>query len=448
MQNVGGAVRLVLVTLALTELAVVLVRLRHRGARREAAWVAAALSVFVCRLLIPRGTVMDIAAPAAVLVATGNLLLILNRRKGVGAWTAIVTGLAALIAVLDALLIDNDTAERWLRSAPFALLSVPPLALLVLLWRKTGEIADLLLLALAAAWVFAVSAETAMIFPAGLSDWMLAPLLVLIGYMLFEEGYLSPLTTSGYIDRLAAQRRRSRETYARLLASEDALAVQDRLITAGLLATGAAHEFKNVLASLRLAAEHGLSSTEVPAKDRSLALVLQHAETGAASAAAFLERLGMQGRGEPAPCPVAELLDRCARFARPSLRSAGIGLTLSCEHALSVMVRRPEIEQVILNLLRNAADVFVARGRAEPRLVRVEAVAGDGSADISVQDNAGGIDAADERALFSLGWSTKGSTGIGLYLARTLAERNGGSLSFRRVEAGCLFLLRLPLSSG
>jgi signal transduction histidine kinase len=275
---------------------------------------------------------------------------------------------------------------------------------------------------------------------------MLAPLLILIGYMLFEEGYLSPLTTHGYVDRLAAQRRRSRETYARLLASENALAVQDRLITAGLLAIGAAHEFKNVLASLRLAAEHGLGRSDAAAKDRGLRLVLEHAEAGAVSAAAFLERLGMEGRTEPVRCSVAELLEDCTRFARPALRSAGIVMTLSCEQDLSVTARKPEIEQILLNVLRNAADAFQARGRDEPRLVCIEAVAGDQCADISVRDNAGGIDPADENVLFSLGRSTRGSTGIGLYLARTLAERNGGTLSFSRVDDGSLFLLRLPLS--
>jgi signal transduction histidine kinase len=448
MQNVGGAVRLVLVTLSLTELAVVLLRLRHRSARQEASWVATVLAVFAVRLLIPRESIADVLAPSVVLAATGNLLLLLNGRKGKVLWTCIVAGLAVVLSSLDVLLVGDDTTTRLLRAVPLALLAIPPLALLVLLWRKTGEVADLLLLALAAAWAAAVSAETASLLPARASDWMLAPLLIIVGYVLFEEGYLSPLTTSGYVDRLAAQRRRSRETYARLLASEDALAVQDRLITAGLLAIGAAHEFKNVLASLRLVAEHGLARPDVAAKDRDLTLVLEHAEAGAVSATAFLERLGMEGRAEPQSFRVADLLDRCARFARPALRSAGILMTLSCEQDLSAVVRRPEIEQILLNLLRNAADVFVARGCGEPRLLRIEAKAGEESADISVCDNAGGIDPGEEGVLFSLGWSTRGSTGIGLYLARTLAERNGGTLSFSRVDGGSIFLLRLPRCPG
>jgi len=48
--------------------------------------------------------------------------------------------------------------------------------------------------------------------------------------------------------------------------------------------------------------------------------------------------------------------------------------------------------------------------------------------------------------LFHLGRSSRGSTGVGLYLARSLAERNGGSLAYRPADRGSCFTLSLPLS--
>jgi signal transduction histidine kinase len=444
MQNVLSVARVVLATLCAVELASVISRLRWREARREAAWLAALLAAYGARLLLPRGSAADYLVPVAAVAFTANLLRTIHRRRGALPWSAAAAVAAAFLYLMDQAG-TSPVIVRAAGAAAFALLCIPPVVLLVLLYRKTGEPADLFLLAIAAAWGAACCAETAGALPAAVSDTLIAPLLGLIGFMLFEQGYLSPLTSSGYVDRLAAERRLMRRTYARLLESRNALVLQDRLIAAGLLALGVAHEFKDVLSAVRLAAVHGRSAEGSDSKDRCLDLVMEHAAAGGASAAEFLERLGREGREDPARLDVRELVDRLVRIARPSWRAAGIVLVVRHSGEFSVFGRRREIEQVLLNLLRNAVDAIETAGTPD-REVCIGTSRGDGFVEISVSDMAGGVPADLARDLFALGRSGTGSTGIGLYLARDLTLRNGGSLSYTPLENGSRFAVTLPIS--
>ena len=446
MQNVAAAFRFGVGILALVELAVVAARLRHRAARREGAWLAWLLASFVVLLFPPRDSFAASLGAVGVLAATGGLLLAIHRRSWAPGWCA---ACGALLSVLVVGMLGGSGVAGTLapiRIAGFVLLSIVPLVLLYFLWRKTGEVVDFVLMVAATAWVGGSGFQLARApIPPGVVDGLAAPLLFLVGFALFEEGYLTPLTSSGYVDRLAAQRRRARATYARLLASEDALLAQDRLIAAGLLATGASHEFRNVLAALRATAEHGLRQPDAAGKDASLRLVLEHAAVGHETAAAFLERVGREGREEPRALDLHDLLEEVARSARSAWRPAGIVLSVQCEDHLAVRARKLEIEQVLLNLLRNAVDAFAAHrpNVGEPK-VRMEAARGSARVLPEVSDNAGGVPAEDVPRLFSLGKSGRGSTGIGLYLARSLAERNGGSLAYRPIEGGSCFTLELP----
>jgi signal transduction histidine kinase len=445
MGDIENVLRLVLLTLTGIELAVVLARLRNRSARREAAWLALLLASFAARLALPRGAAVDAAVSATVLASSGNLLLAINGRRGSAAWSSAVGAFLALALAVSAAPLGGPAGSAPLRAGAYGLLGFFPLGLAYLLWRKTGEAADLLLFAAGAAWAAAGAVELALGGDGRLADWMLAPLLGCIGFAVVEQGYLSPLTTPGYADRLAVHRRLSHEASERLLDTERALEVQDRLVAAGLLALGASHEYRNVLASLRAAAGHGLERPDPAEKDRSLRLVLEHARAGEESATALLERLGREGREAPERVPVRPLLERLARTLRPVARHAGARLAVECGDGLAARARPGEIAQVLLNLGRNALDGFGGRsaGPDEP-LVRFVARGEGRRVLVEVLDNAGGVPAAEVPKLFRLGRSSRGSTGIGLYLARSLADRNGGSLAYRAVAQGSCFTLTLP----
>jgi signal transduction histidine kinase len=99
-------------------------------------------------------------------------------------------------------------------------------------------------------------------------------------------------------------------------------------------------------------------------------------------------------------------------------------------------------------VLANAADSVRRCRQPGEREIRVRFRRAAGMAELEVEDNGSGVDPLTAGSLFQPGVSAKGSTGIGLYLARRLAERNGGSLELVALPPGRggLFRLRLPSS--
>ncbi len=101
-----------------------------------------------------------------------------------------------------------------------------------------------------------------------------------------------------------------------------------------------------------------------------------------------------------------------------------------------------QIEQLLINLLRNAVDATLETGgRAS-----IAWTAEDGLLELRVLDEGYGLSGTAN--LFVPFFTTKvGGSGIGLVLSRQIAEAHGGSLSLenRADRGGCVALLRLPL---
>lgn len=105
-------------------------------------------------------------------------------------------------------------------------------------------------------------------------------------------------------------------------------------------------------------------------------------------------------------------------------------------------VDRGQLEQVLINLVRNAVDAVVDEGGR----VAMRSFAGADELVIEVLDDGPGI--ADCQNLFVPFYTTKpNGSGIGLVLSQQIAEAHGGSVSLenRRDGPGCLARLSLPL---
>lgn len=106
-----------------------------------------------------------------------------------------------------------------------------------------------------------------------------------------------------------------------------------------------------------------------------------------------------------------------------------------------------ELTRVVRNLLSNALRHTRPGGE-----VRLTAGVRDGAAWLRVQDGCGGIDAADLERIFDVGYRgtparTPGpdsGAGLGLAIARALAEAHGGALDVTNHGPGCRFTLTLP----
>ena len=147
----------------------------------------------------------------------------------------------------------------------------------------------------------------------------------------------------------------------------------------------------------------------------------------------------------PAPnvadCAVAALINRVVALeTRLSIEViTGPSTTLSCDAA--------QIEQVLINLLKNAVEATLERPTAERTGsgVRLAWKRFPGFVEITVEDDGPGI--ANTTNLFVPFFTTKPEgSGIGLVLSRQIAENHGGSLTLenRPTATGCLARLRLP----
>ncbi|WP_077032735.1 CHASE domain-containing protein [Pelomonas sp. KK5] len=157
-------------------------------------------------------------------------------------------------------------------------------------------------------------------------------------------------------------------------------------------------------------------------------------------------------RLELAPLALPQLLDEVQALVEADARERR--LTISRElaaDALQVQGDVTRVKQVLTNLLSNAVKYNTEGGRILMRSRR----GSDGCIELAIEDTGLGLTPAQMAALFQpfnrLGRErgSTGGTGIGLVIAKRLAELMGGSLSAAsRAGQGSTFTLRLPLATG
>jgi two-component system C4-dicarboxylate transport sensor histidine kinase DctB len=144
------------------------------------------------------------------------------------------------------------------------------------------------------------------------------------------------------------------------------------------------------------------------------------------------------------PVDLRDALTGAITMMEPQLRSLKVEINRTLpRRPVMVMADRLRLEQVIINLLRNALD---AMKDVEPRLLDLLIVEGD-EAVLTVRDNGGGIDDFD--ALFEPFYTTKkpgDGVGLGLAISSGIVTDLGGRLTARNGDqGGAVFEIRLPV---
>ena len=206
------------------------------------------------------------------------------------------------------------------------------------------------------------------------------------------------------------------------------------------------HELNNSLAPIQSVAQSLETSVQrAPAAGDGLA-VLDDMRQGLAIIRSRTEALGrfMGAYTQLAklPKPTRLLVDFGALVRRVAAIEQRLPVQLSEGPRISVQADRDQLEQLLINLIRNAADASTETGGG----VGLEWTTSPVHLDVFVLDEGPGI--SNPANLFVPFFTTKQSgSGIGLVLSRQIAEAHGGSLTLdnRTDRCGCKAHLRLPL---
>ena len=238
------------------------------------------------------------------------------------------------------------------------------------------------------------------------------------------------------------------QTRVRLQELQDDLLHVSRLRSMGQMAAAMAHELNQPLTATANYVSAALRLLNMPAPDLDrIRQAMRQASEQTLRSGEIIRRLrAFVARGEVTRQPevLAMLVEEASALALVGLKERGVNVKLALDPALpKVVADRVQVQQVLLNLIRNAVD---AMETSETRDLTLTTARWDQMVAVAVADTGSGIPAAIEAQLFQPFVTTKREgMGIGLSVCRAIVEAHGGRLW---VEAnpggGSVFRFTLP----
>jgi len=142
---------------------------------------------------------------------------------------------------------------------------------------------------------------------------------------------------------------------------------------------------------------------------------------------------------------LSRLVTEANALALVGTREHGIEVTIDLDpQAEQVVADRIQIQQVLMNLIRNGIDAMMG---GERRQLRIASAREEEFVRISVSDTGAGLDEAVAARLFQPFITTKKSgMGVGLSICKTIVEAHKGRIWFERVDGGgTIFNFTLPI---
>ena len=235
-----------------------------------------------------------------------------------------------------------------------------------------------------------------------------------------------------------------RRALEELQTAHERLLQGEKMHLLGELMAGIAHEINNPLAAI---SGHSELLAQGFANDTKKAGAIISQQTG--RVASIVRNLLDFARNRPVqrvPGSLADVLRKAEELIAAELRQAGVAFEAAISAELpQVMMDAQQMEQVFINLVRNAAQALAARPGA--RRIAVRAFTDGIWVAVSVRDNGPGVPAELRERIFDSFVTTKSDgTGLGLSLCKRFVEAHGGSLEIlaSATGEGACFQFRLP----
>jgi len=137
-----------------------------------------------------------------------------------------------------------------------------------------------------------------------------------------------------------------------------------------------------------------------------------------------------------------KLVEKSLSIIEVSMKTNNIILELKLNSTKTLNIYENEVNQVLLNILKNAEDVLIERDIANPKIT-IESK----GMELFISDNAGGIPVDIIDSIFEPYFSTKtqnSGTGLGLYMSKIIIDEHcDGELSVKNNDDGAVFKIKL-----
>jgi signal transduction histidine kinase len=208
---------------------------------------------------------------------------------------------------------------------------------------------------------------------------------------------------------------------------EELLIRADRAAVVESLARGMAHDLRGPLQTLILMVDPHAEVLTGPEASR-LRGAMGNALQQLTDNIGRFSQIYAPVEDKPAPVIVGDLLGQVVDLQRYLRSPPAIEVELQLPGGLPpVRAVETYLRHILLNLILNARQALVDQPRTR---IRLGAAMGENGVQLTVDDNGPGLSPAARSRAFELFYSThEGSLGIGLTVARWLAERQGGKLT-------------------
>jgi two-component system sensor kinase FixL len=242
----------------------------------------------------------------------------------------------------------------------------------------------------------------------------------------------------------------SQKTEARLHELQSELVHVSRLTAMGEMASALAHELNQPLSAIANYMKGSRRLLEESSDEHAAVLreAMDKAAEQALRAGQVIRRLRdfvARGESERRVEDVKKLVEEASALALVGVKDKGVRVRFDFDPRIDfVLADKVQIQQVLLNLMRNAIEAMEDTEKRE--LVVSTTAAPDSMVEISVADTGGGIAPEIVAQLFQPFITTKRQgMGVGLSISRTIVEAHGGSIAPRsNPGGGTVFCFTLP----
>jgi signal transduction histidine kinase len=258
---------------------------------------------------------------------------------------------------------------------------------------------------------------------------------------LIAAGDFSPMPLPRRDDELRDLGRSVNEMAAQLARFQETIGRTERLRLLGQVSGGLAHQLRNGTAGARLAVQ--LHGKACGADAETLAVALRQLTLVEMHLKRFLD-LGKALELRREPCDLGALVDEAIALVGPQCQHAHIALGRSRDGEAHALLGDPgQLGQLLLNVLSNAIEAAGPGGSVDVR----QGDAGAGRTFVEVIDSGPGPPPEVAARLFEpFVTGKREGVGLGLAVARQVAEAHGGTIDWRRDDGRTCFRIELPMS--